>query len=210
MKLYCMEVAPNPTKVRLYIAEKVAGGAPIDITEVAVKLMKGEQNQPEHRQRTPFASVPILEIAAGDYIIESLVIMAYLEDLYPQPCMIGAGPRERARVQELERIADLRVLTPIARWIHATNSPIGLPPSKDIATQGRGQFTAGLEYLEDCLGDGRPFLAGDSVTMGDCTLAAALQFARFAGLDIDPELSNLHRWDRDYRARGPAQAVLSL
>ena len=79
MKLYCVPVAPNPTKVRLYIAEKIAGGAPINLTEVTVKLMKGEQNQLAHRQRTPFSSVPVLEIGADDYIIESLAIMEYLE-----------------------------------------------------------------------------------------------------------------------------------
>ena len=85
MKLYCIPVALNPTKVRLYIAEKIRGGASIDITEVTVKLMKGEQNHPAHRQRTPFSSVPVLEIEAGNYILESLAIMHYLEEMYPQP-----------------------------------------------------------------------------------------------------------------------------
>jgi glutathione S-transferase len=210
VKLYCVQVAPNPTKVRLYIAEKVAGGAPIDITEVTVKLMKGEQNEPAHRARTPFGSVPVLEVGPDDYIIESLTIMEYLEDLYPEPPMIGGSPRERARIRELERIAELRVLTPIARCIHATNSPIGLPRSDDIAAQARKHFAVGLGYLDGCLGDGRRFVAGDTVTIADCTLAAALQFARFAELAIDPDLTHLHRWDRGYRERAPAQAVLSL
>ncbi len=203
-----MQVAPNPTKVMLYIAEKIAGGAALDITEIPVKLMKGEQHLPAHRRRTPFASVPVLEIEPGDYIIESLSIMAYLEDRYPQPCMIGASARERARISELERIADLRVLSPIARFIHATHSPIGLPPSADIAAQARLDFTPGLEYFDACFDDDRSFVAGETVTMADCTLAAALQFARFAELDIDPDFANVHRWDMDYRRRDAAQAVL--
>jgi glutathione S-transferase len=209
MKLYCVAVAPNPTKVRLYIAEKVAGGAPVDITEVTVKLMKGEQNQPAHLERTPFGSLPVLEIGPGDFIIESLTIMDYLEDLYPEPCLIGVSLRERARIRELERIADLRVLTPIARLIHATASPLGLPPSVDIAEQARKHLATGLDYFDDRLADGRRFVAGDTVTMGDCTLAAALHFARFAALDIDARLANLHRWDTGYRRREPATAVLS-
>lgn len=210
MKLYCVQVAPNPTKVRLYIAEKLAAGAPIDITEVKVKLTLGEQHTAEHLQRNPFGSLPVLEIAADDYIIESLAIIEYLEERFPQPPMIGESPRERARVRELERIADLRVLTPIGRCIHATKSPIGLAPSHDIAEQAGKDFKLGLDYVEGCLADGRTFLGGESVTIADCTLAAALQFARFAELDIGPGRVNLHLWDRAYRAREPAQAVLSL
>lgn len=210
MKLYCMQVAPNPTKVMLYIAEKRAAGASMDITEIPVKLMSGEQHLPEHQRRTPFASLPVLEIEPGDYIIESLSIMVYLEDRFPQPCMVGASLRERARVSELERIADLRVLDPIGRFIHATNSPIGLPPSADISARAREAFTVGLKYLDNCLVDDRPFLAGDIVTIADCTLAAALQFARFAKLDIDTDFTNLRRWDNAYRQREPTQAVLVL
>ena len=44
MKLYWFQVAPNPTKVRLYIAEKRAGGATIDFESVIVKLPKGERS----------------------------------------------------------------------------------------------------------------------------------------------------------------------
>ena len=68
----------------------------------------------------------------------------------------------------------------------------------------------GLSYLDSCLGDGRTFLAGDAVTLGDCTLAAALQFARFGKTEIDPDFANIHRWDANYRQRQAAQDVLSL
>ena len=104
----------------------------------------------------------------------------------------------------------MRVLTPLAHYIHATNSPLGLPPSADIAEFGRKGFTLGLGYLDTCLGDGRPYLAGNDVTIGDCTLAAALQFARFAEINLDSQWPNIQRWDTDYRVRGPAKTVLSL
>jgi len=208
VKLYCVGVAPNPTKVMLYLAEKAAGGAAIAIEQVAVKLMQGEQSEPTHRARTPFASVPVLELGPDDYIIESLTIMEYLEELHPDPCMIGATPRERARYRELERIADLRVLNPLGRAIHATNSPIGLPASEDIAAAGRAVYTGGLGYFDEVLGDGRPFVAGDTVSMADCTLAAALQFGRFGGVEAGESLRHLRRWDRAYRDRAPAKSVL--
>jgi glutathione S-transferase len=201
-------VAPNPTKVMLYIAEKIAGGAALEIEQVTVKLMRGEQHAPAHHARTPFDSLPVLEIGPGDFIIESLTIMDYLEDQYPAPSMIGTTARQRARCRELERIADVRVLTPIARCVHATNSPLGLPPSADIAASSRASFSAGLAYFDDVLRDGRAFITGDTVAMADCTLAAALQFARFGELEMDTALDNLERWDRAYRERVPAQTVL--
>lgn len=208
MKLYCVGIAPNPTKVMLMIAEKRAAGAAIEIEQVTVKLMAGEQNEAVHRARTPFASLPVLEISPGDYIIESLAIMEYLEELYPRPDMLGANPRERARRRELERIADTRVLTPLARCIHATNSPLGLPPSEDIAAASRATLHGGLAYFDALLADGRPFLAGDGVTFGDCTLAAGLQFGRFAGIDIEPHHEHLRRWDLAYRERAAPRSVL--
>ncbi len=210
MKLYYVEVAPNPTKVRLYIAEKIAGGAAISLDEIRVKLIKGEQNEAAHLQRTRFATVPVLEIGPDDYIIESRAIMDYLEDLFPDPCMLGQNPRERAQAREVERITELRVLTPIGRYVHATNSPIGLPKSADIAADASKTLITGLNYVESLLNDGRQFLVGEMPTMADCTLAAALQFARFGNVEVDPRYSCLARWERAYCQREFCKSVLSL
>jgi len=72
MKLYVFPVAPNPTKVRLYLAEKAAGGATIDLSQVTVNLPQGEQRKPEHLTRNPFGRLPVLELDEGSYLIESL------------------------------------------------------------------------------------------------------------------------------------------
>ncbi len=77
MKLYVFPVAPNPTKVRLYLAEKAAGGAGIDLTEVMVNLREGEQRRPEHLSRHPLGKLPVLELDDGTYLTESLAIIQY-------------------------------------------------------------------------------------------------------------------------------------
>lgn len=210
MKLYVFQVAPNPTKVRLYLAEKAAGGAEIDLPQVTVSLPKGEQKGPEHLARNPFGRLPVLELDDGTHLIESLVIIEYLEELYPEPPMIGSSALERARVRELERIADLGVLFPVAYTVHATNSPLGLPPRPEMAEFFRDSLPAALRVLDERLGDGRPFVAGERPTIADCTLQAALQFARFGKVEIDPGFANLARWDREYRERPSAKAVLTL
>lgn len=210
MKLYAFPIAPNPTRVRLYLAEKAAGGAPIPLEEVTVNLREGEQNRPEHRQRNPSGRLPVLELDDGSYLTESLAIIEYLEELHPDPALIGRDARERAVVRELERIAELGVLIPVARIVHATNSPLGLPASPELARHFREMLPSALARLDERLADGRPFLAGERPSIADCTLQAGLQFARFGKVEIDPGLASLARWDRSYREREPAQAVLLL
>ncbi len=65
MKLYFFPFAPNPTKVRLYIAEKRERGAAIELEEVLVNLVEGEQNGPEHLARNPRGALPVLELDSG-------------------------------------------------------------------------------------------------------------------------------------------------
>jgi len=203
-------VAPNPTKVRLYLAEKAEAGHPIDLEQVTVNLREGEQKKPEHLARHPLGKLPVLELDDGSTLCESLAIIEYLEELNPEPPFVGRDPLTRARVREIERFAELGVLMPVAFIIHSTRSPLGLPPAPGVAEWFRGTLDRSLQVLEDRLADGRPFLAGDHPTIADCTLAAALQFARFGQVEIDPGFAGLARWDRAYRERPAAKAVLSL
>ncbi len=210
MKLYVTPVAPNPTRVRLYVAEKIAAGAEMDLTEVRVNLVKGEQNSAEHLARNPFGRVPVLELADGSCLGESLAIIEYLEELHPEPPMIGREPLERARVRELERIAELGVLGSAARIVHATNSPLGHTPDPGIADHFRPTLEKALGVLEEAFADGRPFVAGHRCTIVDCTLQAAFQFARYGKLGAYDAYPRLLRWDEAYRARPAAGAVLVM
>lgn len=124
--------------------------------------------------------------------------------------MLGRDPLERARVRELERISELAVLFVVARIVHSTKSPLGWPPVPEMADYFRGILPDGLSVLDGRLSDGRPFLAGEHPTIADCTLQAALQFARLGKVKIDPAFSHLARWDRAFRERPSARAVLSL
>ena len=93
MKLYDFGPAPNPTKVRVYLAEKG-----VEIPRVTVNLLKSEQNEPAYLAVNPLGAVPALELDDGTTLCESLAIMEYIEELHPDPPMIGREPVERARV----------------------------------------------------------------------------------------------------------------
>jgi glutathione S-transferase len=207
MKLYVFMIAPNPTRVRLYLAEKRAAGGTLDVEEVTVDLRSGEQRKPEHLARNPLGRLPVLELPDGSHLTESLAIIEYLEERAPEPPLIGATPERRARVRELERIAETAALAPIARIVHATRSPLGLPPSPEVAAWARSVLPEGLGRLDAVLADGRPFLAGELPSVADCTLAAALQFGRFGGVER-PAYPHLDAWDERYRVRPAARRVL--
>ena len=209
-RLYFLPIAPNPTRVLLYLAEKRAGGGEIDLEQVSVNLREGEQRKPEHLERNPLGKLPVLEFEDGSFLTESLAIIEYLEEIFPDPPMIGSDPLERARVREVERIAEVGILHPVAWVVHSTRSPLGLPPNPGVEANFREVLPKALQILDDRVADGRPFLAGDRPTIADCTLGAAFQFARFGGVEIDPGFAHLARWDRNYRERDAARSVLVL
>ena len=210
MKLFVFPVAPNPTRVRLFLAEKRDAGADFEIEEVMVDLRKQEQRSPEHLERNPLAKLPVLQLEDGSFLTESLTIIEYLEERIPEAPMIGTTPERRARTREFERLIEMGVLRPIADLVHATASPLGLPPNPPVAEHFRGSIPRNLAVVEDRLADGRPLLMGEDPTIADCTLAAALQFGRVAGFDPRPEHPNLARWDAGFRDRVSAKQVLVL
>jgi glutathione S-transferase len=210
VKLYVFPVAPNPTRIRLYLAEKRQAGAEFELEEVTVNLREQEQKSAEHQRRNPLGKLPVLELEDGTHLTESLAIIEYLEELVPEPPMIGATPLERARTRELERIIEIGVLRPIAGIVHATASPLGWPPNPPVAEHYRELLPQSLAIVEEHLRDGRPLLMGDRPTIADCCLAAALQFGRMGQVELDPGYENIARWDSAFRERVSAQQVLLL
>jgi glutathione S-transferase len=126
MKLYYFPVAPNPTRVLVFVREKG-----IDIDTEFVDLRKGEQTSDEHLARNPQGSLPVLQLDNGEYLTESLPIMEYLEELYPDPVLIGTDALARARTREFERQVEVGILNPLARIVHARECAIAVCGTRD-------------------------------------------------------------------------------
>ena len=208
MKLYMVPLAPNPTKVMLYIAEREELGVHMNIEQIVVNTVKGRHREPEHLARNPFGTVPALELDDGSHLVESLAIIEFLEIKFPDTTMYQGSPEARGKAKDIERIIDLKLGGPMGAFGHATNSPLGRPPEPEKAAQYLESMQTPLNYLEGLLGDGRPLLAGDHVNVADCTLQAFLQFTRFVEADVFGDRPLLRAWDERYRARPAAQAVL--
>ena len=202
MKLYDSSIAPNPKKVRVYLKEK-----DLQVPIVPVDILTGENRTPEFLEKNPLGGLPVLELDDGTHLTESLAIIEYLEDLHPNPPMIGTTPLERARVREAERICELGVLGTVAT-IFQNTSPFfagRLKQSSEAAENARVRLGNALRVLDARLSQ-HAFVAGGRPSIADCTLLAALEFATLGQIPIDPSLAHVHRWWQMMRARPSAAA----
>lgn len=202
MKLYDFPLAPNPKKVRVYLAEKG-----IAMTIEPIDAIGGANRTPEFLAKNPLGGLPVLELNDGTCLPESLAIMEYLEELHPEPPMIGREPFARARVRATERICDLGVLGSTAAVFQNTSPFFAgrLKQSAEAAENGQNRLAVNLKVVNGLIG-ANPFVCGPTPTIADCTLFAALEFANFAGITLDPQLGNILRWQAAFKERPSAAA----
>lgn len=208
MKLYDNLMAPNPRRVRVFLAEKG-----ITIPTVQVDLLKREHKSEEFRRKNPLGAIPVLELDDGECIAESVAICRYLEELQPEPPLFGRDARERARVEMWNRRIELGLLVPVAQvWIH------GSPFTKAVVTaQGGEQVAAAadfnravvtrfLSWLDGEIA-GRRFIAGDSFSIADISAPCVLDFATgLVRIEVDAGLKHLQRWHTEVATRPSAGA----
>lgn len=195
MKLYAHPFAPNPARVLLYLQEKS-----LDLDWELVDLQKGEHVDPAHLARNPAGTVPVLELDDGRFVTESLAIIEYLEELHPDPPLIGSTPESRALVRSVERDIEISVLMRLVRWVHAYKSPIGLPADPYLASYELERLPRGLSRVEVRLSQ-TEFAAGDLVTIADITLFASLRFASAFGFELDEAYPRCRDWLQSMKAR---------
>jgi len=203
VKLYNSNLAPNPRRVRIFLAEKG-----VSIPQVEVDLAKLEQKTPEFSALNPFQTIPVLELDDGTLISESIAICRYIEEIHPEPNLFGATPLERASIEMWQRHAELRLLMPIAqvfRHTHPAMTEMEKPQVADWAAANRPRALRNMEIFDQVLRD-RPFLAGDRFTVADITGLIALDFTKPARIAIPAELAHLNRWRATVKARPSATA----
>ncbi|WP_427914903.1 glutathione S-transferase family protein [Ramlibacter sp. MMS24-I3-19] len=203
MRLYTCRGAPHAARVQLYVAEKAAAGIVIPLEPVEVNLRAGEHRMPAHLARNRAGTVPVLEIQSGVHVSESLAIIEYLEECFPNPPMWGVTPLWRAAQRELDRIAELKVLRPIAQWVNATDSPLGKVQDLEAAKSHEMAAGSGIAQIDATLQGGRPYLGGDSCGVADCTLAAGLDFGLKRGFEL-PAGAALNDWISRFWSRRSA------
>jgi glutathione S-transferase len=180
--------APNPRRVRIYLAEKG-----LNLPIKPVDLRAGEQRSPEFLKMNPFAGVPILELDDGTIIAESLAIMEYLEEIYPEPPLIGADPVTRALVRAWDRRCEIGVYLAASRMALSKG---------EVSEAGRRVLVQRLALVNDEL-QGREWVAGN-FSIADITLFIGLETASHGQFTLDPTWKNVSRWYEAMKARPSA------
>ncbi len=110
MRVYNSNLAPNPRRVRIFLAERGLSAPMAD-----VDLGRLEQKSAVFSARNPFQAVPALELVDGTIIAESMAICRYIEELHPDPPLFGVGALPRAMVEMWRRRLELGLFFRIAQ-----------------------------------------------------------------------------------------------
>ncbi|NCQ24314.1 MAG: glutathione S-transferase [Rhodobacteraceae bacterium CG17_big_fil_post_rev_8_21_14_2_50_63_15] len=168
--LYGFDGSTYVRTVRMVLADK---GIAYD--QVPVNVLAGEPRQPEHLARHPFGKVPVLDID-GLRIRETDAICRYLEDIAPEPPLVPATPRGRARMNEAIGLIDsygYGALVGVAGY-HLFPDFIG--GQNEAARQAAlGNSEKLLKLLMENR-DGATWLAGDTPTLADYFLGPIMAY----------------------------------
>jgi glutathione S-transferase len=203
MLLYDFGRAPNPRRVRIFLAEK---GIKVPTQQVDLAAMA--HRAPEFAAINPVQRLPVLALDDGSVIAESVAICRYFEALNPQPSLFGSGALEIAQVEMWNRRIELHLLFPVShvfRNSHPAMKQMEVPQVPAWAEANKPRIGDFVAILDGALKD-RPFVAGDRFSVADITGLVAVDFMKPARLKVPDECRNLQRWHADVSARPSAAA----
>ncbi|OQW74969.1 MAG: glutathione S-transferase [Proteobacteria bacterium ST_bin14] len=195
--------APNPRRVRIFLAEKN-----LKVPTELLSIVAGEHKKPEFLAVNPLGQIPALKLDDGDVITESLSICRFFEALNPDPPMFGKGPKGVAEVDMWVRRVELRLMVPVGMvWMHTHpfTARVVVPQYTEFGESNRPRVIAAMRYFDESLA-GRNWLAGKDYTIADITLLTTIDFAIFIGIAIPDDMPNLAAWHERASARPSAQA----
>lgn len=209
MKIYDWHIAPNPRRLHIFLAEK---GLEIELVEV------GQDDltlAPSFKERYPHMMVPMLELDDGACIGEAMAICRYLEELHPEPPLMGVDAKDRAIVAMWEKRANEEGMLPASelfRNTHPRFADRGLPGSSapipqipELRDRGRARLDRFFAKFDRQLED-NAFVAGPRFTVADATTLCAVDFAGWSDVKIPAEHRHLRRWYDAVSARPSAKA----
>ncbi|MDD9909563.1 MAG: glutathione S-transferase [Ahrensia sp.] len=203
MKLYDGGKAPNPRRVRIFLAEK----------GLSVPLVPIDMSALEHRDTqiaglNPLRRLPVLELDNGTAISESVAICRYFEELHPDPPLMGEGPVGKAQVEMWQRRMEMHLLLFVAnvfRHAHPAMKDWEVPQITQFSEANRPKVMESLVWLDSELQE-RDFIAGDVFTIADITAMIAIDFMKPARLAVPDECSAVLEWYARVKARPSADA----
>ena len=181
MKLFSYWRSSASWRVRIALGHK---GLSYELVTLDIRKEGGQQQRShEHLLRNPSGQVPALEIAPGRYLGQSLAILEYLEERYPDKPLLPKDPYARAKARQLAEIVNSGIqpfqnLAPAA-FLRDESKIDPMPFTRHFITEGlRAMETLAKETA------GR-FLVGDEPSFADVCLIPQLATSRRHGVAVD-------------------------
>lgn len=209
MKLYDMRVAPNPRRVRIFLAEKG-----IEVPMVEVNIRAGENLEPGFLAVNPRGVLPTLQLDDGTIIDESTAICRYFEALQPEPPLLGTTPLEIALIESWNRRIEFDGGQPLMDAFRNSYPPYadravpgrkGVPAIPALVERGRVRLAEFFAMIDGRLRDSE-YVAGPKFSLADITLLCIADFARALKMTVPEGIPNFLRWHATVSARPSAQA----
>ena len=203
MQLYDSRRAPNPRRVRWFMAEKGID----DIEVIDVDLLAGAHRTPEYVGRAGIAQAPALTMDDGTTITESVAICRYLESLYPEPNLFGRDAKETAVIEMWTRRAELLCAMPLMLAVRHTHPALAALETQvpEVAANNRAQGERALALFDRRLAES-PWIGGERVTIADGVLYVGMEFARLVKFAVPAELAHVAAWQGRMRERASGNA----
>ena len=205
MKIYGHRSYGNPRRVAIFLDEKG-----VDLPFEPVDLGAGAHKTPDFLAKNPAGQVPVLELDDGTCIAETQAICRYLEDLYPEPNLMGVDSLERALIEMWQRRVEFGVFSSGRYYVrHCTRmgsrlEPVQIPAWGEL---NREWAPEQMQSLDRTLAKSR-FLSGERFSVADITLIFALQgVTARGGVSVPDDCEGLKRWLRDVSARPSVAAT---
>lgn len=202
MKFY-NSLGPNPRLVRMFMLEKG-----IELPTEEIDIMAGENRQPAYLEKNPVGEMPCLVLDDGSVVSETTAICELLEELHPEPALVGSTPEERARTRMWIRRVEIHVTGPMT---DAFRSGVGEPMFKErrhlvpaAVDDWKAIAQEGLGHVDRLIAD-RDYLAGDRPTLADIVAYCLLDFGGSVGQPIDPAHTHVTAWFERMGARPSAE-----
>ena len=211
MKLYDTTGAPNPRRVRIFMAEKG-----VDCEKVELNIVKGENLTEEFLAVNPRGMMPTMVLDDGTVIDETVAICRYIEEAHPEPALMGTDATHKAQVEMRQRHMEWDGLIPAmeafrnsfpgfsSRGLGGNVGEVAAIP--EMVERAKASLERYYQRLDDDLADNE-FVAGDTFSIADITALCTIDFAAGAArVPIPDTCENVQRWHAAVSARESAQA----
>lgn len=197
MKIFEAHQAPNPRRVRMFLAEKG-----IAMEYVEVDIAAGDNLTAEMRAKNPTTKIPFLELDDGTCIGESIAICRYFEEMFAENPLMGRTPLEKAQVEMWQRRVEFHFMLPIGMCFqHSTGY------FKDrmmpVAEWGKVSGENAVAYFDELNTHFKEstYLVGDYFSIADIALLCAIDFARVVKIRPSDKHEHLLDWYKKVSAR---------